>query len=196
MEAKLREDEFERQFIRLTPRLAGLVHRYLPDSLRTQLDPTDILQEVWVAAHRHCKTFDSRGNDALFAWLATITRSKIIELVRRKNRDKRSGGHLMEPLSGKDAMRNLLRLASSDLRSPSGEARLTETNMMLHVAMEELAPNRRQALELRYVDECETTEIAQIMETTESAVRSLIANGIKDLRRILGPKSNYLADEL
>jgi len=102
----------------------------------------------------------------------------------------------MEPLSGKDAMRNLLRLASSDLRSPSGEARLTETNMMLRVAMEELAPNRRQALELRYVDECETTEIAQMMETTESAVRSLIANGIKDLRRILGSKSNYLADDL
>lgn len=164
--------------------------------LRTQLDAADILQEVWIAAHRHCGSFNSRGDDSLFAWLATITRSKIIEAVRRKNRDKRSGDHLMEPLSGKDAMRNLLRAASSDLRSPSGAARLTETHMMLQMALEELAPNRRHALMLRYVDEYETAEIARLMDTTESAVRSLIANGIKDLRRILGPKSNYLGDDL
>ncbi len=196
VECTLREDEFERHFVRLTPRLAGFVQRYLPDPLRNQLDATDILQEVWMAAHRHCRSFHSRGDDALFAWLATITRSKIIEAVRRKNRDKRSGGHLMEPLSGKDAVRNLLRLASSDLRTPSGTARVTETRMLLQIAIDELAPNRRRALMLRYVDECETAEIARLMDTTESAVRSLIANGIKDLRRILGPKSNYLADDL
>jgi len=68
--------------------------------------------------------------------------------------------------------------------------------MMLQMALEELAPNRRHALMLRYVDEYETAEIARLMDTTESAVRSLIANGIKDLRRILGPKSNYLGDDL
>jgi len=192
----LQEKEFEKKFVQLAPRLRGLVHRYLPDSLRTQLDAADILQEVWIDASRHYSSFISRGDDALFAWLATITRSKIIEFLRRRNRYKRSGGFTRESLSGKDATRNLIRQASSEFQSPSGAARISETRLLIQLAVDELAPNRRQALMLRYSEEHETADIARLMETTESAVRSLIAHGLKDLRRILGPLSNYLADDL
>src|SRR5690349_4700205 len=62
-------------------RLEDYIGRRVPPSLRSLIDPADILQDTFVEAFRRAGEFSARGNDAAFRWLVTIARHRMAALA-------------------------------------------------------------------------------------------------------------------
>lgn len=72
------------------------------------------------------------------------------------------------------------------------EAQTKQTQLLLD-ALNQLSPRQKEVLYLRYFEEMDYDEIAQIMEITVKATYKLTARGIDSLRQIMNlPESNIL----
>ncbi|MFN0011943.1 MAG: RNA polymerase sigma factor [Phycisphaerales bacterium] len=56
------------------------------------ISPEDVLQETWTAAARSAAGIEARGGQAFLAWLKTIARSRLINMLEATNAQKRGGG--------------------------------------------------------------------------------------------------------
>lgn len=92
---------------------------------------------------------------------------------------------LRELLTEKRRLRSTERPSASlpDRPSRSDQADLRLT---LREALARLAPNRRAAVVLRYWEDHSVQTVAEIMQTTPAAVKSLTVRGLEELRSILG----------
>ncbi len=187
----------------LAPLLAARIdtlRRYLesriPASLRPELTADDILQEVWLAAYRACEHFTGRGPDSFDRWLHTLAHARLIDAVRRARRLKRGANvRYTRPVwNGPTSFTGICAYIEGPQPSPSQQVHLVETAHRILIALESLAPRQRAAVELRFLHGCALREIAQRLETTESAAKGLLGRGLALLRTMLGSASRYFTD--
>ncbi len=184
----------ESVFIQATPGLLTFVENRIPASMRSQLAAEDVLQDVWILAGRNIETFQPDGDHAVERWLTRITRNALIDRIKSKSRAKRSGHGLRLAGMGGSSMLDLFATVAASQRSPSKDARSAEAERVLLNALEKLPLNRRQAIWMKYIEETPTNVIAERMDKTESAVRSLLAQGITQLRRTIGRPGRFFSD--
>jgi RNA polymerase sigma factor (sigma-70 family) len=184
----------ETVFLQATPGLLAFVEGRIPSSMRSQLAAEDVLQDVWILAGRSVDSFQPDGDHAMERWLMRITRNALIDRIKAKSRAKRSGHGLRLAGVGGSSMLDLFATVASGQRSPSKDARTAEAERVLLRALDSLPENRRQAIWMKYIDEVPTCEIAKRMDRTESAVRSLLAQGLTQLRRAVGRPERFFSD--
>lgn len=184
----------ESVFIQSSPNLLAFVENRIPSSMRSQLAAEDVLQDVWILAGRSIETFQPDGDHAIERWLTRITRNALIDRIKSKSRAKRSGHGLKLAGMGGSSMLDLFATVAATQRSPSKDARSAEAERVLVRALEKLPLNRRQAIWMRYIEELPTSTIAERMDKTESAVRSLLAQGMTQLRRVIGGPGRFFSD--
>ena len=150
-----RDDAFETLVERYRARLLG----FCQHMLRSREDAEDVLQEVYVAALRAMRA-DDRPIQAK-PWLYKIARN-------------RSLNHLRRPtdlaVESMDTFSDRAGVASSALEAVAGRERLREIVADVH----ELPESQRTALILREFDALSYSEIADTMDTTVPAVKSLL----------------------
>lgn len=184
----------ESVFIRATPNLLSFVENRIPSSMRSQLAAEDVLQDVWILAGRSVESFSPEGEHAVERWLTRITRNALLDRIKAKGRTKRSGhGGRLVGIGG-SSMLDLFATVAASQRSPSKDVRTAEAERVLLRAMENLPLNRRQAIWMKYIEEVPTSVIAERMDKTESAVRSLLAQGLTQLRRTIGRPGQFFSD--
>jgi RNA polymerase sigma factor (sigma-70 family) len=149
-----RDDAYETLVERYRPRLLG----FLQHMLRSREDAEDVLQEVYVAALRAMRT-DDRPIQAK-PWLYKIARNRALNHLRRP---ADIAVESMDTFEGHGA-------ASSALDAVAGRERLREIVSDVH----DLPETQRTALILREFDALSYSEIADAMETTVPAVKSLL----------------------
>lgn len=184
----------ESVFIQATPSLLAFVESRIPSSMRSQLAAEDVLQDVWILAGRNIDTFEPEGEHAIERWLTRITKNALIDRIKAKSRTKRSGHGMRLAGMGGSSMLDLFATVAATQRSPSKDARSAEAERVLVHALETLPLNRRQAIWMKYIEELPTCVIAERMVKTESAVRSLLAQGLTQLRRHLGRPGRFFSD--
>ena len=151
-------------FLNVRPRLFGIAYRMLSSAT----DAEDLVQEVWL----RWQTCD-RGKVANpAAFLATaVTRLAINELQSaRVRRETYIGPWLPEPVDTS---------ADPYLGAERGEA-LEFAALLL---MEKLTPNERAAYVLREAFDYSYAQIADIVQSTEPAVRQLVSRARKHMTR-------------
>src|SRR4051812_42694629 len=136
------------------PRLLAFIQHML----RSREDAEDVLQEVYVAALRAMRT-DDRPIHAK-PWLYRIARNRALNHLRRP---VEVGVESMDTFEGRGA-------ASSALDAVAGRERLREIVADVHG----LPESQRTALILREFDALSYNEIADAMDTTVPAVKSLL----------------------
>ena len=149
-----RDDAYETLVERYRPRLLG----FLQHMLRSREDAEDVLQEVYVAALRAMRT-DERPIQAK-PWLYRIARNRALNHLRRPSD---IAVESMDEFEGRGA-------ASSALDAVAGRERLREIVGDVHG----LPETQRTALILREFDALSYSEIADAMDTTVPAVKSLL----------------------
>ena len=149
-----RDDAYETLVERYRPRMLG----FLQHMLRSREDAEDVLQEVYVAALRAMRT-DDRPIQAK-PWLYRIARNRALNHLRRP---ADIAVESMDIFEGHGA-------ASSALDAVAGRERLREIVSDVH----DLPETQRTALILREFDALSYSEIADAMETTVPAVKSLL----------------------
>jgi RNA polymerase sigma-70 factor (ECF subfamily) len=144
-----------------------LVQRYERDvfnlayrMLNDRGEAEDAAQEAFLRAYANLDRYDVTRS--FKTWVLSITSNHCIDRLRRRRLTWLS---LEEPLPPHPAL-------TSDIPGPE-EAMLTnERNLLVQELLTELSPEYRLAVVLRYWYELSYAEIAEMLDTTESAIKS------------------------
>ena len=145
-------------------------------------DAEDIAQQVFLRIWRHAKRY--RPDAKFTTYLFTITRNLVFNETRRKSRKKEVSADEREETS------HQLAEASPD-RQPDAEVLQAELQGAVDKAIAALPEAQRMAVVLRRYDQLSYEEIADVLNLSVSAVKSLLFRARTTLRESL---SGYLSD--
>jgi len=144
-----------------------LVQRYERDvfnlayrMLNDRGEAEDAAQEAFLRAYANLDRYDMTRS--FKTWVLSITSNHCIDRLRRRRLTWLS---LEEPLPPHPAL-------TSDIPGPEEAALTNERNMLVQELLSGLSPEYRLAVVLRYWYELSYAEIAEMLDTTESAIKS------------------------
>ena len=166
-----------RQYLRL---LAG---SRVGKELRARFDPSDLVQETLLEAHRDFPQFQGENRAELAGWLRQILLRNLADQCKHHQSQKRDVGR-EQPLDL--LVKKTPESLAAPLSTPSAQALKTEQAGALMTALTRLPPDYREVLTLRHL-QGETFEvIAARMGRTPGAVRMLWMRALEQLGGSLG----------
>ena len=150
----------------------GLLLRILSDASAAEEVLLDVYAQVW----RQAAAFSPDRGTPL-AWLTTIARSRALDRLRRGRLEQQR----TEPLDLTAA-----RVAAAGA-SAEEEAEARETGAFVRAALEALAPEQREVIELAYYGGMSHSEIAAARGLPLGTVKTRTRLGMMRLREILRP---------
>lgn len=159
------------------------------------LSVEDLVQQTMMQVFRDIKRFEPRASVSFSAWLKAIANHRILDEIRNKRRQKRGGdwqrrwgietesGNVLNPIDAAPATDN----------SPSRSVSRHEKWQKLIELMQQLEPDQRQAVRLRFLEGLSIEEIAVAMDKTTGSIRGLLHRGKATLRPLLGAASQWLS---
>ncbi len=144
--------------------------------LQHETDAEDIAQEVFIQVYRSIHQF--KGESLLSTWIYRITTTKSLDHLRSKKRKKRFG--FVSNLFGDN---NQPVHDQGDFNHPGVQQERKEDAAQLFKLVNELPENQRTAFLLSKVEELSYREIADILNTSEPAVDSLLQRAKQNLRK-------------
>jgi RNA polymerase sigma-70 factor (ECF subfamily) len=142
----------------------------------------DIAQQVFLRIWRHAKRY--RPDAKFTTYLFTITRNLVFNETRRRGRKKEVSSDEREETSNQH-------IAASPDREPDAELLQAELQRAVDAAIASLPETQRMAVVLRRYEQMSYEEIAETLEVSVSAVKSLLFRARTALREAL---SGYLAE--
>jgi RNA polymerase sigma-70 factor (ECF subfamily) len=172
--------EHFREYLRLLARV------HVADNLRTKLDPSDIVQQTMLEAHRKRGQFRGTTEAEMAGWLRQMLAFAIADAVRALGRAKRDIARersLDEAID--QSSKRIDAWLAAEQSSPSQRASRHEEAVRLANALAQLPDAQREAVTLRYCNGRSLAEISQQLGRTPTAVSGLIKRGTKQLRTLL-----------
>jgi len=144
-----------------------LVQRYERDvfnlayrMLNDRGEAEDAAQEAFLRAYANLERYDPTR--PFKTWVLSIASNHCIDRIRRRRLTWLS---LEEPLPPHPAL-------TSDIPGPEEAALTNERNLLVQELLDGLSPDYRVAVVLRYWYDLSYSEIAEMLNTTESAIKS------------------------
>jgi RNA polymerase sigma-70 factor (ECF subfamily) len=169
-----------REYLRVLARVQ------LPAYLRAKLDPSDLIQQTLLEAHRAGAQLVGLGEVERAAFLRRVLTNNLADEVRRYHAAGRDVNRERAP--EEDLVRSSARLEAwlaADQSSPSQRAQREEDLRRLTDALAQLPEDQRRAVELHHLLGLSVEDIACEMDRSESAVSGLLRRGLKQLRQRL-----------
>jgi len=167
--ARAGEDQaYEDLFARVSSRLVAYVRVRQGEALRGELDPLDVVQEVFVRAHVAFADFDPQHPRAFVPWLLRIADNCLRDLAEHHGAQKR------RPPSPIARGSTVLGRVRDRHTNPASRCARDETVDRLVVAMQELAADEREALLLRYFQDKSVEEVVAAMGRSRSTVLRIL----------------------
>jgi len=151
--------------------------------LQNAEDAEDAAQEVFLQVFESVASFKEESK--ISTWIYRITISKCLDQLRKKKRKKRFA--FIQSLYGKN---DILLIDPPDFFHPGVKAENKENAAVLFKAIDKLPVNQKTAFVLNRIENLSYREISEIMNSSESAVDSLLQRAKKNLQAHL--KEYYL----
>ena len=168
---------------------AGLVDKYkqpvmnfIHRSLRDEIEAEDLAQNVFLQVYKSRERY--RQTAKFSTWLFTIARNLCLNELRRRARhpaesiEEAQAGHEDQPQR---------QFEDKQVSLPTENVLQTELAMKIEAALAELPENQRTAILLCRQEELSYEEIAEILDCSLSATKSLIHRGRETLKEKLKP---------
>jgi RNA polymerase sigma-70 factor (ECF subfamily) len=146
-------------------------------------DAEDLTQEVFIKMYRTLNSYDvDRG--AFMTWVTTITRNLLVDHFRKTKQERMTDSLDTVSSDHEDAMALSEKIPD---RGPSQDSRVQsrETGETVHLALQKLSPELREAVILRDLQDMDYREIATVLKVPEGTVKSRINRGRAELARLL-----------
>lgn len=156
----------------------GMVYNTVLGLLQHPEDAEDVTQEVFIKVFESVRQF--KGESAFSTWLYRIAVTTALEFLRKKKRKKRFA--FITSLFGEG---DTPVTDPPDFVHPGVLLDRRENARVLFKAIQKLPENQRIAFSLHKVEGLSYQEVADVMETTVSAVESLIHRARQNLRKSL-----------
>jgi len=175
------------EFARLVETYYEMIYRLALKMLNNAQDAEDILQETFTKAYRHIRNFDGRSEPS--TWLYRIATNEALMFLRRKRLDTIS---IESPDDGKEPESGPLHVVDWG-GLPEEELMSAEAQTYLDQAVETLPASLRAAFVLRDIQGLSTREAAEVLELSETALKTRLSRARLRLREEL---SEYYAERM
>lgn len=168
--------------------LVFLARSGLHQHVQGKADPSDIAQEVCLAAHGNIQDFRGESAEQFAAWLRGILTNTLAMHIRRhlgtEKRDARLEQNLNQSITGASGF--LQSDIVADLTSPSQHFARSEAFLLLANALETLPVDYRRVIVLRHVDGMPFAEVARRMDRSVNSVEKLWVRALAKLKTTMG----------
>ena len=144
-----------------------------------ELEAEDLAQQVFIRVWKSAPRYEPTAK--FTTWLFKITRNLVFNELRRRKR------HGTQPLEMRSEEGEEIQMQAADLASKAPDQTMLEGEMQgaIQAAIDELPEMQRMAIVLRRYDEFSYEEIAEILELSVPAVKSVIFRARTELREKL-----------
>lgn len=158
-----RQEAFDLLYSRHLPKVYKRVRYIVPEN-----DVEDVTQEIFIAALNSISSF--RGEAKFSTWLRTLTNYKVAEFYRKRTRKQEP------PLSP---------LSDASAHTTGSTSKIMEERVYLQGALQSLPDNYREIILLRFAEDLQFNEIAELTSQNLEATKSLFRRAIAALRNHL-----------
>jgi RNA polymerase sigma-70 factor (ECF subfamily) len=183
---KLRQGD-RAEFARLVEAYSPLIYRLGLKMLNNPQDAEDILQETFIKAYQHLGDFDGRSSPA--TWLYRIATNEALMSLRKKRPELVS---LEEPLADSAEPQEPMQILDWCCL-PEEDYLTAESLEALDRAIDALPASLRIVFVLRDIQGLSTREVAEILDLSETAVKTRLSRARLRLRELL---TTYFGDIL
>lgn len=168
MNAYLADDvkAFEIIYQRYSSKVYGFLHQRLSE--KEHVD--EVFQNIFFKFHKSRDQYNPKF--PLLAWLYTISRSCLIDFVRQRKRYS-------------EILEELTKQQTDPEQNARGDC--AEPQELIDSAQ----GKPKQALQLRYIDDCDFDEIARQLNTAPSSARKLVSRAIRQIKNKLKTGSDH-----
>jgi RNA polymerase sigma-70 factor, ECF subfamily len=156
--------------------------------LQGKVDAEDLVQEVFLDAHRQFPNFRGTSEGELTAWLRRILAGRLSLSLRHylgvKGRDLKLERELEADVD--NSSRAMDRGLADSITSPSMKVQKREQAVLLAEALEHLPPDYREVIILRHLQQLSFAEVSAKMQRSEDSVQKLWVRALGQLRTALG----------
>ena len=150
----------------------------------------DITSDIFFKALKNLGQYRSRDNVPFSSWLYRIATNQVNDHFRSKRRKHRvisleeasEADHILSS-SGSSVEAEVLRAEE--------ELRRQEKFLILHESISKLPIKYQEVIALRYFENKQRREIAQILGKPEGAVKSSLERGLEKLREMMGQNATF-----
>lgn len=145
--------------------------------LRNREDAQDAVQDCWLRAYANLKSF--QGRSSFSTWLTRIAINSALMILRKRRNEREASSHDFDEIE-KDSLN--LQLFDS---SPNPEQVYAEEQRKnrLNAAIANLQPRLRTAVQMGYLEERSTTELASALGISLAAVKTRVFHARVALRK-------------
>jgi RNA polymerase sigma-70 factor (ECF subfamily) len=166
-------------YAQLVEEHAGRIYRLALRMMGNEADAEDVLQETFLSAFKSINTFQARSS--LSTWLYRIASNVALMRLRRNEPVQVSVDEPLERDDGEMIPRQFFDFCCL----PEEELVRDEVRQEMKRAVEELPPNLRSVFVLRDIEELSTSETADALDLSISAVKSRLMRARLKLREQL-----------
>ncbi|TAL48420.1 MAG: RNA polymerase sigma factor [Chitinophagaceae bacterium] len=168
----------ETAFKTIVEQWKDMVYNTVLGIVQNETEAEDITQDVFIKVFENISSF--KGESKFSTWLYKIATSKALDFLRSRKRKKRFGfmkslfgnGHEEEP-------------QLADFYHPGVKLDNKERSVVLFKAIGKLPENQKAAFTLHKLEGLSYQEISEVLNTTVSAVESLMSRAKVNLRKEL-----------
>jgi len=167
------------EFARLVEAYSGVIYRLAVKMLDNPQDAEDVLQETFIKAYKALTNFDGRSSPS--TWLYRIATNEALMVLRKR---KQPFVSIDEPLETTGIEQEPLQITDWCCL-PEDELMSREAQAYMNEAVEELPPNLRVVFLLRDIEGLSTKETAEVLDLSETAVKTRLSRARLRLREML-----------
>lgn len=175
------------EFARLVEAYSGVIYRLAIKMLDNPQDAEDVLQETFIKAYRHLAGFD--GRSSLSTWLYRIATNEALMLLRRRKDNLVSIDEPANPEEEDQEPRQIIDWCCL----PEEELLSAEARTYLDSAIDDLPASLRVVFLLRDIEGLSTQETGEVLNLSETAVKTRLSRARLRLREIL---SKYYGEKV
>jgi RNA polymerase sigma-70 factor, ECF subfamily len=178
----------ERALGELYDRHAGTVYALARAIVGEREDTEEVVADAFGQAWRTAGQFDpARGS--VTAWLATITRTRALDLVRARGRRAR----VLERAAQQSDAGFAAPLATGD--APDRDVERQEARQLVAHSLADLPEAQRRVIELAYFGGLTHSEIAAELNEPLGTIKTRLRAGMEKLRDALSPRTQGVGGE-
>jgi RNA polymerase sigma-70 factor, ECF subfamily len=185
-------------FYRHRQRLRNMLNVRLDRRLHRRLDPSDVLQEVYLDMVRRLPEYATNASVPFYVWLRALAGQRLMDLHRRH-----LGAQMRTPDVEISLHRGALPQASSvslaqhllgHLTSPTQAALRAELKLRLQEVLNGMEPVDREIIVLRHFEELSNVEVAELLGLNKSAASKRYLRAVRKLRDILAEVPGFFEE--
>ena len=154
-----------------------MVYNTILGIVQNETEAEDLAQDVFIKVFEKISTF--KGDSKFSTWLYRIATTTALDHLRSKKRKKRSG--FLQAITGASDEKEQI----PDFHHPGVSLDNKERAAVLFKAIEALPDNQKAAYTLHKLEGLSYRDVSEVLNTTVSAVESLMSRANQNLRKQL-----------